>query len=100
MSYKDLYQEILKTQQDIAVTYQRLVAVENELKRNIKDNKTNPEDLYEKLNSLQQKVEIIIKQILVESDKEKIDEEKENSGVTLENDNAFVNDAASVIELE
>lgn len=66
MSYKDLYQEILRTQQDIAVTYQRLVAVENELKRNISESVVVPPHLNAKLDELQQKIDMVIKQLFVD----------------------------------
>nr|ANY57569.1 PlxyGVORF50 protein [Plutella xylostella granulovirus] len=36
-SIKDLYNEIIKTQQDIAVTYQRVAAVENEIKKKLQE---------------------------------------------------------------
>ncbi|ACH69428.1 hypothetical protein PsunGV_gp078 [Pseudalatia unipuncta granulovirus] len=65
MSYKDLYQEIIRTQQDIAVTYQRLVAVENELKRNINESNTLPTNFSAKLDVLQQKVDLLLDQLLV-----------------------------------
>lgn len=65
MSYKDLYQEIIRTQQDIAVTYQRLVAVENELKRNINESNTLPINFSTKLDVLQQKVDLLLNQLLV-----------------------------------
>lgn len=34
-SLKELYHEIIKTQQDIAMTYGRVVLVENELKKKL-----------------------------------------------------------------
>nr|AXS01084.1 ORF064 [Spodoptera frugiperda granulovirus] len=81
MSYKDLYQEILRTQQDIAVTYQRLVAVENELKRNISESVVLPPHLNAKLDDLQQKIDMVIKQLFVE---EKPEEEAEPTTVSVE----------------
>lgn len=66
MSYKDLYQEIIRTQQDIAVTYQRLVAVENELKRNINESSVAPLDLNAKLDALHKKVDILFQQLFVD----------------------------------
>ncbi|AKR17506.1 hypothetical protein [Mocis latipes granulovirus] len=81
MSYKDLYQEIIRTQQDIAVTYQRLVAVENELKRNINDkNNLLPVGVAAKLDNLQNKVDYLLKQLIVNEpteDKQTIVEEHE-----------------------
>lgn len=54
-SLKELYSEIIKTQQDIAVTYGRVVSVENELKKKLnEDNKNNTID--ERLSSLQEQL--------------------------------------------
>ncbi|AJK91723.1 ORF062 [Spodoptera frugiperda granulovirus] len=84
MSYKDLYQEILRTQQDIAVTYQRLVAVENELKRNISESVVLPPHLNAKLDDLQQKIDMVIKQLFVEEKPPQQEEEAEPTTVSVE----------------
>ncbi|ABC61183.1 unknown [Choristoneura occidentalis granulovirus] len=58
-SLKELYHEILKTQQDIAVTYSRVVGVENELKKKLsEENKT--ESINERLNVLQQQLQELL----------------------------------------
>ncbi|QOD40022.1 Maph59 [Matsumuraeses phaseoli granulovirus] len=59
-SMKDLYYEILKTQQDIAVTYSRVVGVENELKKKLsEENKTDNID--QRLNLLTQQFNVMMK---------------------------------------
>ncbi|UYE99014.1 MAG: Clas53 [Betabaculovirus sp.] len=59
-SLKELYSEIIKTQQDIAITYSRVVSVENELKKKLnEDNKNNTID--ERLSSLQEQLNNVIK---------------------------------------
>lgn len=40
-SLKELHQEILKTQQDIAVTYGRVVGMETELKKKLSEDNTS-----------------------------------------------------------
>lgn len=87
MSYKDLYQEIIRTQQDIAVTYQRLVAVENELKRNIHESNTLPTNFSAKLDVLQQKVDLLLNQLLVAAEPVKLkDNKQEETAEQVEDD--------------
>ncbi|AER41488.1 hypothetical protein [Epinotia aporema granulovirus] len=41
MSLKELHQEIIKTQQDIAITYSRIVSVENVIKNKLSERTPN-----------------------------------------------------------
>nr|UYX49689.1 PrGVORF55 [Darna trima granulovirus] len=58
-SLKELYFEILKTQQDIAVTYGRVVAVENELKKKLSEDNKN-DSIDERLDKLQQQLNDVV----------------------------------------
>lgn len=64
-SLKELYHEILKTQQDIAVTYGRVVGVENELKKKLSE-EIKYESIDERLDNLQSQLNNIVK-LLTES---------------------------------
>ncbi|AKN80796.1 hypothetical protein [Diatraea saccharalis granulovirus] len=71
-SLRELYHEILKTQQDIAITYSRVVGVENELKKKLsEDNRTKNID--ERLNELQQQISDMLEML-----KEKKDDNDEH----------------------
>nr|AIU36850.1 ORF62 [Cydia pomonella granulovirus] len=71
-SLKELHHEIIKTQQDIAVTYRRVVGVENELKRKLdEDNKSNSID--ERLNNLQEQLGSVLNLL---KEKEVVNEKK------------------------
>lgn len=59
-SFKDLYNEIVKTQQDIAVTYVRVVEVENELKKKLNQT-VGTQSVDERLNELQVQIKDVIK---------------------------------------
>lgn len=59
MSLKELYNEIIKTQQDIAVTYGRIVVVENELKKKINE-ENQSEDIVGRLEELQKQVDSVV----------------------------------------
>ncbi|AAS82679.1 ORF59 [Agrotis segetum granulovirus] len=56
MTLKDLYNEILKTQQDIAVTYGRIVSLENDLKKKI-DTDNKSDTIVNRLEDLQNQVD-------------------------------------------
>nr|QGY99907.1 ORF62 [Cydia pomonella granulovirus] len=71
-SLKELHHEIIKTQQDIAVTYRRVVGVENELKRKLDEyNKSNSID--ERLNNLQEQLGSVLNLL---KEKEVVNEKK------------------------
>nr|ADO85482.1 unknown [Pieris rapae granulovirus]AGS18815.1 ORF55 [Pieris rapae granulovirus] len=72
-SLKELYHEIIKTQQDIAMTYGRVVLVENELKKKIsEDNKNN--EINEKLDDLQQQIKDVVDLLKEKQEQEKLNE--------------------------
>ncbi|ABQ52000.1 hypothetical protein SlGVgp057 [Spodoptera litura granulovirus] len=73
MSLKDLYNEIIKTQQDIAVTYSRLVAVETELKRSINKNNPSGDNIDHKFNAINDKLNTILQQFYQPDAGQKLD---------------------------
>lgn len=65
MSLKDLYHEILKTQQDIAITYGRVVGVESALKKKMsEENKTESIEL--RLDAMQRQLDILLREQVAE----------------------------------
>ncbi|AIS92059.1 hypothetical protein [Erinnyis ello granulovirus] len=79
-SLKELYNEIIKTQQDIAITYTRVVNVENELKKKLnEDNKNNSID--ERLSDLQEQLKNVIK---VLTDKNQLSNEQANDDLHVD----------------
>jgi uncharacterized phage infection (PIP) family protein YhgE len=57
MSFKDLYNEIIKTQQNITVTYARIVNVENELKKKLDQESTKFEHVSKQLADIQNQLD-------------------------------------------
>ncbi|QBQ01612.1 PlxyGVORF50-like protein [Hyphantria cunea granulovirus] len=57
MSFKDLYNEIIKTQQNITVTYARVVNVENELKKKLDRESNKFEHVSKQLMDVQNKLD-------------------------------------------
>ncbi|AAQ21655.1 unknown [Cryptophlebia leucotreta granulovirus] len=82
-SLKELYNEIIKTQQDIAITYGRVVGAENELKKKLdEDNKNNSID--DRLNELQHQLSSVLN--LLKPKTEEKEKEEDQAIVDISDD--------------